>query len=66
MKKKPKPAEPAFLNVEDVSEILSHTEWTIRKWCREKKIRSVKIGKRILLKREWIDEFIKKEGEKSQ
>ena len=67
MKKKPnskakvtEKSEPVFLNVEAVSNILNHTEWTIRKWCREKKIQSVKIGKRILFRKEWIDEFIKK------
>lgn len=53
-----------FLNVEVVAEMLSHTPYTIRKWAREKKLKSIKVGNRILFKQEWIDSFLKKEEKK--
>lgn len=57
--------ELKFLNVETVADMLNHTPYTLRKWAREKKIKSIKVGSRILFKREWIDAFLKKqEGKK--
>jgi excisionase family DNA binding protein len=59
---KKKEVDLKFLNVEIVAEMLSHTPYTIRKWAREKKIKSIKVGNRILFKQEWIDSFLKKIG----
>lgn len=64
VKKKKETEELKFLNVEIVAEMLSHTPYTIRKWARERKLKSIKVGNRVLFKQEWIDSFLKKEGEK--
>jgi len=47
-----------YYNVAMVSKLLAMKSFTIRKWARENKLKYIKIGNRLLFKKEWIDEFV--------
>lgn len=41
------------------------TEWSITKLIRQKKIKTIRIGRRIFISKKAIDDFIKEQEEKS-
>ena len=47
-----------LLSVEAAAELLSLSRWTIRVYEREKKIPSVRIGRRVLFRPEDLERFV--------
>jgi excisionase family DNA binding protein len=53
-----------FYNVEALSKMLFIPVDTVRKYIREGKIKSIKVGKRYLVSVENLDKFLSGEGDK--
>ena len=54
----PKKQEP-LLTCKQAAELLQVHEWTVRRWIRENKLESVKIGHTRRIMREQLDKMIK-------
>jgi excisionase family DNA binding protein len=50
---------PQLLSVAEAAEHLSLSTWTIRQWCLTGKLASHKIGSRVLIPLDAIDELLK-------
>lgn len=55
-----------YYNVVMVAKLLAMKTFTIRKWARQNKLRSIKISNRLLFKKEWIDEFVTSQSFKKE
>lgn len=59
--------EQKYLTKENIIKLYSpmFTEWSLSKLIREKKLKTIRIGRRIFISKETMDEFIKSQEEKS-
>lgn len=48
-----------FLTVEQVSDKMGFNQDTIRKWCRNKDLRSYKVGRQLRIQEKDVVDFIK-------
>ena len=59
--------EKKYYTIQDVIQTYSpmFTMWSLSKLIREKKIKTIKIGRRIFISKEAVEEFINKQEENS-
>lgn len=50
--------EKQAYSVAEVAELLSVSQWSVRKACRRGEIRSVRLGRRIIIPRDAIARFL--------
>src|SRR5919199_1860371 len=54
------PLEKELLSAEDVAELIGVKETTVWRWCREGSLPCLKIGKHWRVRREGLDDFLKR------
>lgn len=59
--------EQKYFTIQDIIQKYSpmFTMWSLSKLIREKKIKTIKIGRRIFISKDAVEEFITKQEEKS-
>jgi len=48
-------SEPRAFGIKEAARLLSVSTWSIRRWIRQGKIRSVRLGKRVLVPASEVD-----------
>jgi excisionase family DNA binding protein len=54
------PEGKEMLDCEDVANYLGVRQTTVQRWCREGKLRSLKIGKAWRIRRDELEDFLKR------
>jgi excisionase family DNA binding protein len=53
--------KPEMMTIEETAKLLRITRQTLYDWTKKKEIPSYKLGRRVLYKREEIDEYLRKQ-----
>jgi excisionase family DNA binding protein len=48
-------SEPRLFGIKEAARLLSVSSWSIRRWIRQRKIRSVRLGRRVLVPSSEVD-----------
>ena len=48
-------SEPRLFGIKEAARLLSVSSWSIRRWIRQRKIRSVRLGRRVLVPASEVD-----------